>query len=82
MFTSRGAQGRLPAAMPPEQVTYEWFADTYHFTEEMTDNLSLDALEWWPLIRVAKAKAADTERRQQERVANASAKRPVNGPRM
>jgi hypothetical protein len=32
-------------------VTYEWYGSSYRFTEEDTDGLSLEALEWWPLIR-------------------------------
>lgn len=54
--------------MPAETVTYEWFAEAYHFTEDMTDSLSLEALEWWPLLRLARAKAGETRQAQNNRV--------------
>jgi hypothetical protein len=54
--------------MPPEQVTLEWFARTYHLTEEQTLNLSLDALEWWPVIALARAEAAQAQQRQEQRM--------------
>lgn len=54
--------------MRPEMVTYEWFAEAYHFTEEMTDSLSADALEWWPVIRMARAKAQETKQAQTARL--------------
>lgn len=53
--------------MPPEQVTFEWFAETYHFTEEMTRSLSLEALEWWPLIRQARQHAASRQQQREQR---------------
>jgi hypothetical protein len=55
-----------------EQLTYEWFGEHYHFTEAMTDSLSLDAVEWWPVIRAGKAHAQEMQRAQDERVAKAS----------
>jgi hypothetical protein len=56
--------------MPPEQVTLEWFARTYRLTEEETLNLSLDALEWWPVIALARAEAAQMQQRQEQRMQN------------
>lgn len=72
MFFSQGYQGSLPDGLPPVQVTCEWFADAYGFTEEQTGGLSLDALEWWPVIRLAKVHAQEMQRAQQERVAKMS----------
>jgi hypothetical protein len=69
VFFSQGHQGSLPDDMPIEQVTYEWFAENYKFTEDMTDGLSLDALEWWPVIRSAKHHAQEMQRAQDERAA-------------
>lgn len=54
--------------MDARQITYEWFAENYHFTEEMTDSLSVDALEWWPVIRAARLKAQETRQHQAERL--------------
>jgi hypothetical protein len=61
--------------MPPEQVTLEWFARTYHMTEDQTLELSVDALEWWPVIALARAEAAQAQQRQQERMAKNSQRR-------
>lgn len=69
MFFSQGLQGSLPDGLPPEQVTLEWFADAYSFTDEQTLGLSLDALEWWPVIRLAKARAQEMQRAQDDRMA-------------
>lgn len=57
--------------MPEEQVTLEWFARTYYFTEEETHGLSLEALEWWPVIAQARAEAAEMKQRQESRMAQA-----------
>jgi hypothetical protein len=54
--------------MPPEQVTLEWFARTYHFTDEQTLNLSVDALEWWPVIALARAEAQRLEQAREQRM--------------
>jgi hypothetical protein len=57
--------------MPQEQVTLEWFARTYHFTEEQTLDLSQEALEWWPVISLARAEAARMKQAQEERTRKA-----------
>lgn len=49
--------------MPPETFTYRFFARTYRFTEQMTDEASLDAVTWWPLIEQAEA---DAEKRKMQ----------------
>lgn len=48
-----------PENMPPETMTYRFFAKTYHYTEEMTDNASLEAVTWWPEIEAAEAYAIE-----------------------
>jgi CHASE1-domain containing sensor protein len=68
VFQSHGYQGSLPEDMPAQQLTYEWFAENYHFTEEMTGSLSLDALTWWPVIRAARNNAARAEQDAQQRL--------------
>jgi hypothetical protein len=50
--------------MPPETLTKEFFAERYGFTEEMTDESSLDAVNWWP--RIAKAKHDAEAKRQRD----------------
>jgi len=49
----------LPERMPPETLTYRFFAKTYHYTEAMTDEASLEAVTWWPEIEAAEAYAAE-----------------------
>jgi hypothetical protein len=51
----------LPERMPPETLTYRLFAKQYHYTEEMTDESSLEAVTWWPEIEAAEAYAASKE---------------------
>lgn len=60
-----------------EQLTYEWFGESFQFTEDDTDSLSLDALEWWPVILQARRKAQETTQGQHQRVQNLSNQ---NGP--
>lgn len=56
--------------MPKEQLTLRWFAKTYGFTEKQTrEELSLEALEWWPLIEEAVSEAERMEHEQQQRMA-------------
>jgi hypothetical protein len=45
--------------MPPATLTYRFFAKTYHYTEEMTDESSLDAVMWWPEIEAAESHAME-----------------------
>lgn len=61
--------------MPKEQVTLEWFGENYHFTEDQTLSLSLDALFWWPLIRLARVEAAEMKQRQEQRAAQNTRRR-------
>jgi hypothetical protein len=53
--------------MPPETLTKEFFAEAYGFDEETTDNLSDDALTWWPVIRQARNDAEARKMRDQQR---------------
>jgi len=62
----------LPEKMPPDTFTKRFFARTYGFTEEMTEESSLDAVTWWPEIEAAEAHAI-------EKKGNASS--PPSGPR-
>jgi hypothetical protein len=50
-------------------VTYEWYGSSYRFTEEDTDGLSLEALEWWPLIRAARSRVSEVRDEQNARMA-------------
>jgi CHASE1-domain containing sensor protein len=53
--------------MPPETFTYRFFAKHYHFTEAMTDESSLEAVMWWPVIEQAEAEAAQRQMRDAQR---------------
>jgi hypothetical protein len=51
----------LPERMPPDTLIKRFFAKTYGFTEEMTDESSIDAVTWWPEIEAAEAHAMNKE---------------------
>jgi hypothetical protein len=53
--------------MPPEMLVKEMFAEAYRWSEEETDNASLDALTWFPLIRDARNHAIEVEQKNQAR---------------
>jgi hypothetical protein len=55
--------------MPPETLTKRFFAKMYGFTEEMTDNASLDAVTWWPAIEQAQNEAEAKKARDAQRSA-------------
>jgi hypothetical protein len=63
----------MPEGMPREQLMLRWFAKTYGFTEQQSrEELSLEALEWWPLIEQAFSEAERMERAAEERMAKRS----------
>jgi hypothetical protein len=72
---SQGLQGSFPEDMPPEQVTLEWFARMYHFSDETTRALGIEALEWWPLIAEARAKAQVLESERDRRMQASTSRR-------
>ena len=45
--------------MPPDTFTKRFFARTYGFTEEMTEESSIDAVTWWPEIELAESHATE-----------------------
>ena len=51
--------------MPPEMLAKRFFAKNYQWTEEQTENASLDALIWFPLIEEAEDHAIKIKQRQQ-----------------
>jgi len=53
--------------MPPEMLVKEMFAEAYRWSEEETENASLDAITWFPLIREAKNHAIEAEQKRQAR---------------
>jgi hypothetical protein len=57
----------LPDGMPPETLTKRFFAKMYGFTEEMTDDASLDAVTWWPTIEQAQNDAEIKKSKQAQR---------------
>ena len=44
--------------MPAHLLTAEWWAQAYGWTPDQVGELPLEALEWFPVIRQARAKAA------------------------
>lgn len=61
--------------MPQETLTYRFFAKVYRFTEEMTDNSSVDAVTWWPFIEQAENDAHERKMRDEQRRAESQARR-------
>jgi hypothetical protein len=53
--------------MPQETLVKRFFAKHYGFTEQMTDELSVDALTWWPVIERAEADAEEKRMRDEQR---------------
>lgn len=51
--------------MPPETLTKRYFAKVYGYTEEMTDESSLEAVTWWPLIEEAEQHAIEVKQKQE-----------------
>jgi hypothetical protein len=49
--------------MPPDMLAKRFFAKMYGYTEEETEDMSLDALTWWPEIEKAETKAAETQQK-------------------
>ena len=61
--------------MPREHLTLRWFAKTYGFTErQVREDLSLEALMWWPLIEEALGEAERMESEAQQRMAKRSSR--------
>ena len=55
----------MPDGMPPDMLAKRFFAKTYGWREEETENASLDALTWFPAIEEAEAKAAEMEQKRE-----------------
>jgi hypothetical protein len=52
----------LPDGMPPQMLAYDRFADMYGWTPRQVDELTLEEFFWLPVVRDAKAEAAETLR--------------------
>lgn len=53
--------------MPAETLIYRFFAKTYHYSEQMTDEASVDAVTWWPVIEQAESEAEARKIRDEQR---------------
>lgn len=63
--------------MPPRMLTYRWFAKMYGFTEEdVNERMSLEALEWFPVIEEAEQRAAEIKEKQARRESQGKTSRP------
>jgi hypothetical protein len=49
----------MPDGVTNEDLTKRFFAKVYHFTEEMTDEASLNAVTWWPIMEEAESDAEE-----------------------
>jgi hypothetical protein len=61
--------------MPPDVFVKRYFAKMYGFTEEMTDNSSVDAVTWWPMIDRAEVDVQEKRMRDEQRAAERRARR-------
>lgn len=61
--------------MPASAILEEWFAETYHFPPAITRELDLDSLEWFQIIRQAKAEVQRMRDREAEREARSQQRR-------
>lgn len=57
----------MPDGVTAEDLTKRFFAKVYHYTEEMTDNASLTAVTWWPIMEQAEADADEKRQRDEMR---------------
>lgn len=57
----------LPDGMPADVLTKEFFAERYGFTEAMTEELSVEAIDWWPRIARAKIEVENKKMRDAQR---------------
>ena len=53
--------------MPVEMLTYSWFADAYKWPPEVVRNLTLEELNWLPVIEQAKAEVQHLRQAAEER---------------
>jgi hypothetical protein len=53
--------------MPPDALVKRFFAKTYGFTEDETEESSIDAVTWWPAIEQAEAEAEEKRIRDEQR---------------
>ncbi len=51
--------------MPPDMLAKRYFAKMYRWTEDQTEDASLDALVWFPLIEQAEDRAMEIKQRQE-----------------
>lgn len=59
--------------MPPEMLTYRWFAENYHWTPDQVRELDLDEYTWLPITQ---AGLQEAQRVEQEREARMAKKQP------
>jgi hypothetical protein len=55
-----------PPGFPNKMWAYNWYAKTFQWDPEKVDNLSLDLIEWFPLVAEAAAEADEVFQKQME----------------
>lgn len=53
--------------MPVEMLTYSWFADAYNWPPEVVKSLTLEELNWLPLVKQAKTEVQLLKQKAEER---------------
>ena len=51
--------------MPADMLAKRFFAKTYRWTEDQTEDASLDALNWFPVLEKAENRATEIRQRQE-----------------
>jgi hypothetical protein len=46
--------------MPAKILTYHWYSKVHNWEPEIVDNLTLEQLEWFPIVEAAYNEASET----------------------
>lgn len=59
-------QPGFPPGFPVKMLVYNWFARARNWTPRQVDELSLDEMEWLPIIEEAVQLASETAAKQRQ----------------
>lgn len=55
-----------PEDMPPRMLVYSWFSEVKGWDPRIVDNLTLEELEWFPMIKEASHQVSDIISKEME----------------
>ncbi len=76
---TRGLQGHLPEAMPPEVMLYRWFGKTFGWTPQQVRELPLDCLNWLPVLEEAETLVQERLNKEASRSSSSSPSHRILG---